>query len=126
MKIVALIARILLGLIFLVFGLNFFFQFIHGAMPTGLAGQFAGALFQSHYALFVGAVQAIGGALLLSGFFVPLGLVLLGAEIVNILCFHIFLAHSGIGTALLVTVLWIIVFIRYRQHFTGILTHRAP
>lgn len=50
MKIVTLIARILLGLIFVVFGLNGFLNFLSmGPMPTGLAGQFVGALVLSHY-----------------------------------------------------------------------------
>jgi hypothetical protein len=49
MKIVGLMARILLGLVFLIFGLNGFLHFIPGALPPGLAGQFAGALMQSHY-----------------------------------------------------------------------------
>jgi len=49
MKIVTLIARILLGLIFVVFGLNGFLNFLSmGPMPTGLAGQFVGALVLSH------------------------------------------------------------------------------
>src|SRR5678816_43576 len=103
MRIVALVARILLGLIFFVFGLNGFLQFIPmGPMPTGLAGQFIGALAQSHYFWVVAALQVIGGALLLINRYVPLGLVLLGPVIVNILCYHVFLNPTGIGMAILV------------------------
>ena len=65
MKIVVLIVRLLLGLVFFVFGLNAFLQFLKGPIPGGLAGQFLQALFQSHYGLAIGAVQAVGGALLL-------------------------------------------------------------
>ena len=74
MKIAALIARLLLGLIFVVFGLNGFLHFIPGPMPSGLAGQFIGALFQSHYVLVVSALQVAGGVLLLVNRYVPLGL----------------------------------------------------
>src|SRR5678816_1555036 len=96
MRIAALIARLLLGLIFVVFGLNGFLQFIPmGPMPAGLAGQFIGALFQSHYLWVVAALQVIGGLLLLINRFVPLGLVLLGPVIVNILLYHLLLFPSG-------------------------------
>ena len=92
MKIVILIARLLLGLISVVFGLNGFLNFLSmGPMPTGLAGQFIGALFLSHYYWVVAALQIAGGALLLVNRFVPLALVLLGPVIVNIICYHVFL-----------------------------------
>src|SRR5207244_11694286 len=111
MKIVTLIARILLGLIFVVFGLNGFLNFLSmGPMPTGLAGQFVGALVLSHYFWVVAALQIAGGALLLANRFVPLALVLLGPVIVNIICYHVFLNPSGVVLAALVTVLWLIVF----------------
>jgi putative oxidoreductase len=118
MRIVTLIARILLGLMFIVFGLNGFLGFLNmGPMPTGLAGQFMGALIQSHYFWVVAALQVIGGVLLLVNRYVPLGLVLLGPVIVNILLYHIFLNPAGMAMALVVTVLWLIVFYDRRQHF---------
>ena len=118
MRIVTLIARLLLGLAFVVFGLNGFLNFLSmGPPPTGLAGQFMGALFQSHYYWVIAALQVIGGVLLLIGRYVPLGLVLLGPIIVNILLYHIFLNPAGMGMALVVTVLWLIVFYDRRQHF---------
>jgi uncharacterized membrane protein YphA (DoxX/SURF4 family) len=118
MRIVTLIARILLGLMFIVFGLNGFLNFLNmGPMPTGLAGQFIGALVQSHYFWVVAALQVIGGVLLLVNRCVPLGLVLLGPVIVNILLYHIFLNPAGMGMAIAVTVLWFIVFYDRRQHF---------
>jgi putative oxidoreductase len=84
-----LIARLLLGLIFVVFGLNGFLNFFNmGPMPSGLAGQFIGALGLSHYFWVVAALQVAGGALLLINRFVPLGLVLLGPVIVNIILYH--------------------------------------
>lgn len=121
MKIVVLIARLLLGLIFLVFGLNGFLNFLNmGPMPTGLAGQFIGALIVSHYFWVVAALQIAGGALLLLNRFVPLGLVLLGPVIVNILLYHAFLNPSGTVIAVLVTVLWFIVFYAKRRYFSGV------
>ena len=126
MKIVALIARLLLGLIFVVLGLNGFLNFLSmGPMPTGLAGQFIGALVASHYFWVVAALQIAGGALLLVNRFVPLGLVLLGPVIVNILLYHLFLNPAGIALALVVTILWFIVFYAHRQYFSGIFVQRA-
>ena len=126
MKIVTLIARILLGLVSLVFGLNGFLNFLNmGPMPTGLAGQFMGALFISHYYWVVAALQIAGGLLLLVNRFVPLALVLLGPVIVNILCYHVFLNHAGAAPAVVVTILWFIVFYANRQHFSGIFVPRA-
>ena len=125
MKIVALIARILLGLIFVVFGLNSFWIFLSMPVPTGLAGQFVGALALSHYFSVVAALQIIGGALLLVNRFVPLALVLLGPVIVNIICYHVFLNPSGAVPAVVVTVLWLIVFYGKRQYFSGIFAQRA-
>src|SRR2546427_11485876 len=126
MKIVTLIARLLLGLVFVVFGLNGFLNFLSmGPMPTGLAGQFIGALFMSHYYWIVAALQVIGGLLLLVNRFVPLALVLLGPIIANILLYHLFLNSAGIGLAILVTILWFIVFYGHRQYFAGIFAQRA-
>ena len=126
MKIVTLIARLLLGLIFVVFGLNGFLNFLNmGPMPPGLAGQFIGALAQSHYLWVVAAVQVAGGALMLLNRFVPLGLVLLGPIIVNIISYHLFLNRSGAMLAIVVVILWLIVFNGHRQYFSGIFVQRT-
>jgi len=126
MKIATFIARLLLGLICVVFGLNGFLNFLSmGPMPTGLAGQFLGALVQSHYYWVVAALQIAGGVLLLVNRFVPLALVLLGPVIVNIICYHVFMNPSGAVPAAVVTVLWLIVFYGNRQHFSGIFVQRA-
>jgi putative oxidoreductase len=126
MKIVALIARLLLGLAFLVFGLNGFLNFLSmGPMPSGLAGQFVGALVLSHYFWVVAALQVAGGALLLVNRFVPLALVLLGPVIVNIILYHSFLNPAGIEPGIVVVVLWLIVFYAHRQYFSGIFVQRA-
>ena len=126
MKIVILIARLLLGLIFVVFGLNGFLNFLNmGPPPTGLAGQFIGALFVSHYYWVIAALQVVGGALLLVNRFVPLALVLLGPVIVNIICYHVFLNPSGAALAAVVTVLWFVVYYDKRQYFSGVFTQRT-
>jgi putative oxidoreductase len=126
MRILTLVARILLGLIFVVFGLNGFLNFLSmGPMPSGLAGQFIGALVQSHYFWVIGALQVAGGALLLVNRFVPLGLVLLGPVIVNIILYHVFLNPSGIALAIVVVILWLIVFYAHRQYFSGIFAQRT-
>ena len=126
MKILTLIARLLLGLIFVVFGLNGFLNFLNmGPMPTGLAGQFIGALALSHYYWVVAALQVAGGVLLLVGRFLPLALVLLVPVIVNIVLYHVFLNPSGVALAIVVVILWLIVFYGYRQYFSGIFVQRA-
>ena len=126
MKIVALIARILLGLIFFVFGLNGFLHFFPmGQMPTGLAGQYIGVLMQSHYIYFVAALQVAGGVLLLAGRYVPLGLTLLGPVIVNILLYHLLMDPKGLPMAFVVTVLWGIVAFRNRQYFSGLFAQKT-
>ncbi|HEY2236027.1 MAG TPA: hypothetical protein VGK01_21320 [Candidatus Angelobacter sp.] len=126
MRITALIARILLGLIFFVFGLNGFLHFIPmGPMPMGLSGQYITVLMQSHYIYFVAAVQVVGGALLLIGRYVPLGLTLLGPVIVNILLYHLLMDLKGIPMAIIVTILWAIVFYRNRQYFSGLFAQKT-
>jgi putative oxidoreductase len=120
MKIVSVISRYLLGLIFTVFGLNGFLNFIHQPPPANpLAMQFFVAISSSHFAAFFFAVQLIGGLLLLSGFFVPLALTLLAAELYNILAFHLTLA-PGAAPALVACVLWVLVFLQYQESFKGI------
>jgi putative oxidoreductase len=125
MKIVTLIARILLGLLFLVFGLNGFLHFIPMTPPAGLAGQYMGALFLSHYLVAVFLLQIVGGALLLANRFIPLALILLGPVLVNILLFHSLMAPEGLPMALFATVLWAILFYSVRRAFAGVLVQRA-
>ena len=125
MKIATLIARILLGLLFLVFGLNGFLHFIPMPPPSGLAGQYMGVLFISHYLAFVFAVQVLGGALLLANRFVPLAVILLGPILVNILLFHSLMAPEGLPMALFATVLWAILFYGARRAFDGVFVQRV-
>ena len=126
MKIVSVIARYLLGLMFTVFGLNGFLNFIHQPPPPNpLATQFFIAISLSHFAAFFFAVQLIGGLLLLSGYFVPLALTLLAAELYNILAFHLTLAPASIAPALVAAVLWALTFLQYRASFKDLLATKA-
>src|SRR4029077_3149606 len=125
MKIATVIARILLGLLFLVMGLNGFLHFIPMPPPTGLAGQYFTVLFVSHYMVLVFLLQVIGGALLLANRFVPLALILLGPILVNILLFHSLMAPAGLPLALLATALWGIVFYGVRRAFAGVFVQRV-
>jgi uncharacterized membrane protein YphA (DoxX/SURF4 family) len=121
MKITSIVARYLLGLMFTVFGLNGFLNFIHQPPPTDpLVLQFLGSVSQSHFAAFFFAMQVLGGLLLLSGYFVPLALTVLAAELYNILAFHLTLAPASIPPALVAAVLWVLVFLQYRENFKGI------
>ena len=121
MKIATNTARILLGLIFTVFGLNGFLHFLKMPPPTGqLAGQYMGALFLSHYLVVVFLVQLVGGVLLLVNRYVPLALVLLGPVVVNIVLFHSTMAPEGLPLALVATLLWLVVFAGERKAFTPI------
>ena len=122
MKIATIIVRVLLGLVFVVFGSNAFLHFIHTPpLPHTPAGNFLNALFVSHYVFFVAICQIVGGLLLLIGFFVPLGLVLLGPVIVNIVCYHVFMDRSGLPLALVITALSLFLLWRYRSSFAGLL-----
>jgi putative oxidoreductase len=122
MKIATVIARVLLGLTFVVFGSNAFFQFLPmPPPPPGLAGDYTRVFLASGYVYVVGAFQVIGGLLLLIGRFVPLGLTILGAIIVNILTFHALMAPEGFGPGIIVTILEVFLIWRYRGAFAGIL-----
>lgn len=125
MKIAFTIARILLGLLFAVFGLNGFLHFIPMQSPTGLAGQYMGALFVSHYLAVVFLVELIGGLLLLVNRYVPLALLLLGPVVVNILLFHSLLAPAGLPLALVAALLWLVIFAGVRKAFAGVFTQRV-
>src|SRR5271166_4498641 len=106
MKVAATIARILLGLVFFVFGLNGFLHFMPNPPPTPAAGAFFGALIQTGYMFFlIFGTQVLGGALLLLGVAVPFALLILAPVVVNIVFFHIFLSPALLPMALVVAAL---------------------
>jgi hypothetical protein len=124
MRTASTIARYLAGAIFLVFGLNGFLHFIPFPPPNGVAGQFMGALFVSHYLTVIFGVQVIGAVLLLANRYVPMALAVLAPVIVNILCFHALMAPSGLPLALFVAVLWALVYVDVRPAFSGLFQSR--
>ncbi|HTY88841.1 MAG TPA: DoxX family membrane protein [Candidatus Acidoferrum sp.] len=121
MKTATVIARVLLGLVFVVFGSNAFLHFIQAPPMSGPAGEFIKAMMSTGYVKVVGFCQVAGGLLLLIGRFVPLGLTLLGPVIVNILCFHIFLERQGWQLAAAVGALALFLLWRHRANFAGLL-----
>lgn len=114
------VTRNLLGIIFVVFGLNYFLNFIPMPKSEGLPAQFMGALFVSGFLMIVKVLEIAGGVFLLSKRFAPLGLVLLGPIVVNIMLFDIFLAQAFNPLGSLVLVLEVFLVWSYRQNFVGI------
>src|SRR5258708_7841907 len=122
MKIASVIARYLLALVFIVFGLNGFLHFIPQPPPSSeLARQYFTVMFTSHYLIFVFGLQLIAGALFLFRRTVPLALTIVGPVIVNILLFHALMDPGGIVPGLVVTALWLVVFWQFRAAFYGII-----
>jgi putative oxidoreductase len=124
MRTVSVIARYLAGVIFLVMGLNGFLNFIPLPPPGGIAGQFMAVLYVSHYLWVIFAFQVIAGVLLLVNRYVPLAVAILAPVIVNILTFHALMAPSGLPLALVVAVLWTLIFLDARPAFTGLFQPR--
>ena len=114
-------SRILLGLIFVVFGLNGFLHFLPQPPISGPPAAFAGALFASGYFFpLLKGTEVAAGLLLLSGRYVPLALTVLAPVIVNILAFHTFMDPSGLPIALVVAALSLFLLWSYREHFAGL------
>lgn len=124
MKTASVVARYLAGVIFLTMGLNGFLHFIPLPPPAGIAGQFMGALYVSHYLWVIFAFQVVAGVLLLVNRYVPLAVALLAPVIVNILTFHTLMAPSGLPLAIFVAVLWTLIFVDVRTAFSGLFQSR--
>ena len=123
-----LVARLLLGLIFTVFGLNGFFNFMpFPDMPEG-AGAFMGGLAGSGYFFpFLKLTETVCGLLLLSNRMVPLALTILAPVVLNIILFHIFLwpDPAGIVVPILNVILLGYLAYSYRSYYSGVLTVNA-
>jgi uncharacterized membrane protein YphA (DoxX/SURF4 family) len=125
-RILPLIARVLLGLVFFVFGLNGFFHFIEVPPHPGPADNFLGALAATGYMFpLIKGVEVVASALLLAGRFVPLALVLLAPIVVNIAAFHIFLTPGEAGMSIVLTFLLAFLGWTYRSSFSGVLNPTA-
>jgi uncharacterized membrane protein YphA (DoxX/SURF4 family) len=120
-------ARVVLGLVFFVFGLNGFFNFIPpppDGIPAGAAA-LAGAMMKSGYMFpLVKGTEVIVGALLLSNRFVPLALVIIAPVIVNILAFHAFLAPSGLAVPIVILALELTLAWSHRKVYLPMLAAR--
>ncbi len=123
MKYAIIIARILLGLIFFVFGLNGLLHFLPmPPMPPSDASTWSTIMMTHHWMNFVAVIQVVAGLLLLVNRFVPLALSLLAPELVNILLFHILLTGgTGIAPGLVSTLLELFLLFVYRRNFFPLL-----
>ena len=122
MKIAVLIARILLGLVFVIFGLNVYIMFMPAPQPQGDVGTLSTLMFSHHWFHFYALLYLIAGVLLLIGRYVPVALVLLGPILVNILLFHLTLAPAGIGPGLFCALLEVFLIYAYWPAFRAIFT----
>lgn len=126
MKILTLVARILIGLTFLVFGLNGLLHFLpQPPMQPGAARNYVEALSATPYLMVVSGIQVLTAVLFLINRFVPLALTLIAPVIVNILLFHLFMELPSIGPGVFVTVCWVIIYLRHRSAFAGIFAARS-
>ena len=126
MKIASTVARILLGLMFTVFGLNGFLHFIPSpAFPPGFLMDFFTAIVGSGFYIMIFGVQPICGLLLLSNQYVPLAIVVLGAVLANILTFHATMNPQGFPTAIIAVTLWFLTAWPIRAQFAPLLARKA-
>jgi hypothetical protein len=122
------IARILMGLMFFVFGLNGFFHFIpqpKDAMPDGVMALMGGFMKSGYMMPLIFGTQTLVGFLLLINCFVPLALALIAPVIVNIIAFHLFLMPSTIAPGIVVLVLEIFLAWSYRRVFAPMLAYKV-
>src|SRR5262245_9025672 len=127
MRVITLLARVLLGLGFIVFGSNFFLHFMPmPAMdPESAPGRFFSVMAPSGWMHVVAVCQVVGGLLVLSGVLTPLGLVVLGPVIVNIQLYHLFIDHQPNPVAIGVLSLEVFLYWRYWPHFAAIFDTRT-
>ena len=125
MKLLVFAARLLMGLMFIVFGFNHIVPIIHLPMPTGDAGAMMGLMFAHKWLLFYGFVEVAAGIMLFLGRFVPLGLTLLAGIIVNIVLFHITVAQAGLPLAVFTGLLELVLVYAYRSSFSGMFAAKA-
>ena len=126
MKHLPMLARVLLGLIFAVFGVVGLFEL--GPQPEmgEEAGAFMGAVMDTGYLWpVIKVTEIVCGVLLILGIFVPLALVVLAPVVLNILLFHIFLAPEGVAIGIAAVVLGLYVAHQHRESFSAVLQRKA-
>ena len=122
MKYATIATRSLLGIIFVVFGANYFFKFIPIPPSEGPPAQFMGALFVTGFLAVIKVLEIIGGLLTLSGRFTPLGLLILGPIVVNIVLFDLLLAKAFNPLGAAVAAFSLFLLYAYRKNFLPILS----
>lgn len=121
MKIIVLVCRILLGMMFFIFGLNNVLHFLKMPPPSGDALTWIGIMGAHHWMNFVGVVMVVAGLLLLVNRFVPLALTLLAPIILNILLYHALLWPHGAAPAIIALVLELALIAFYFRSFLPLL-----
>lgn len=119
------VVRVLLGLVFVVFGLNGFVLFIIPPEHSPAGGRFIDLLVSSGYLYVEKLLEIAGGMLLLVNRYVVLGLVILGPLVVNILLFHLFLERQTLVAGVVPFVLWAWMVWVHRRHFRPLFVARA-
>ena|SRR6185437_873 len=126
MKIAVLIARTLLGIVFLVFGLNFFFHFMSSPPPTGVAAEFTGGLFKAGYFFrYMKVIEVTSGLFLLINRYTAFFVLFIFPVTLNIFLYHAFLLPSGLVIALPMLLINLFLGYAYRSYYSGIFTY-AP
>lgn len=126
MRIVAIIARLLLGALMVFAGANHVFNFLpQGPMPSGVAGQLLEGMIGSGYMTFVGVCEVLAGLLLLVNRFAPLALTVLAAIIVNIIVVDALAMPKALPVAAVVTILWVFAAFPVWTAFSPLLRRRA-
>lgn len=120
MKYAVLIARLLLGVVFVFFGCNGILHFLKMDVPPGDAGLFLTLLATHKFMTFIALLQVVGGLLLLVGRFVPLALTMLGPIVVNIFLYHLLFTAAGLPVAVVIVILEAFLIVAYRSAFRGI------
>jgi len=125
LKIVSLIARILLGALFVFGGANHLFNFVPAQpLPPGAAGQFLAGMIGTGYLTFIGVMEVLGGLLIIIQQFVPFGLTILGPIVVNIFVIEALIMPKAIPVALVMVVLWVLGAWPFRTLFFPILQRK--
>lgn len=126
MRIFILVARLIFGLFWLIFGLNGFLHFFPTPAPTAEAADFMDALMHAGYVMpLIYATQVIAGISLLSGWMVPLALIMLGPVVGNIVLYDAFLNPAGLVIGMVVLVIYMFLLYAYRQAFLPLLARPA-
>ena len=126
MKLIVAAARLLMALIYLLYGLNFFLHFFHASLPPGKAGDFEGGLIRSGYFFeYMKGMQIAAGLFLFTNRYVPLVLVIMFPVSMNIFLFHTFLLTRGIVVAIILLLANTFLLYAYRKYYLTILAPTA-